>query len=140
MALSNPSPKARKACSIAEASSVGDVRGAVRPASAIKRARRLTPEDLVGLVADYRSGQTVYQLADKYGIHRHTVSQHLRTAGVRMRLDGMTPTQIDQAVQLYGSGLSLARIAELFGVTAKTVHSRLRERGVQFRDTHGRPR
>jgi DNA-binding CsgD family transcriptional regulator len=90
-------------------------------------------------VALYQSGLTVYQLADKYGIHRHTVSSHLRAAGIRLRLDGLTTQQVDEAAQLYGSGWSLGRIAERFGVAHTTVRTRLRERGVKMRDTHGRP-
>ncbi len=88
----------------------------------------------------YRAGQTVYQLAEAYGINRHTVAQHLRASGVRMRLDGMTTEQIEQAAVLYESGWSLARIADRFDVTAKTVRTRLREQGVPMRDSHGRPR
>lgn len=119
---------------------VQDVRGPTKPAAAVKRIRRLTPDERTELAKHYRSGLTVYQLAAKYGIHRHTVSRHLREAGVRLRLDGMTAEQIDAAVQLYASGWSLARIAERFGVTATTVHKRLRERSVHFRDTQGRAR
>ncbi len=91
------------------------------------------------LVVLYQSGLTVYQLADKYVIHRHTVSGHLRAAGIRLRLDGLTAEQIDEAARLYNSGWSLAHIAEHIGVAHTTIRARLRERGVKMRDTHGRP-
>lgn len=126
--------------SVVHAVGIQDSRGPAKPAAIIKRVRRLTPAERAELVAQYQSGLTVYQLADKYGIHRHTVSKHLRAAGVRLRLDGLTAEQIDEAVQLYASGWSLARIAARFDVTSKTVQARLRERGVSFRDTHGRDR
>ena len=138
--LSNLTPLLQRLDATTQAAEIHDVRGPAKPAVAIKRVRRLNDAERAELIEHYRSGLTVYQLADKYGIHRHTVSKHLRDAGVRLRLDGMAPKQIDEAVQLYNSGLSLARIAELFGVTASTVHKRLRERGVPIRDTQGRDR
>jgi DNA-directed RNA polymerase specialized sigma24 family protein len=109
-------------------------------AATVRRFRRLGIDDRAELLTSYQAGATVYEVAAKFGIHRHTVSKHLRDAGIRLRLDGITPDQIDRAVQLYTSGWSLARIAEQFGVTSTTVHKRLRERGVQMRDTQGRPR
>jgi DNA-directed RNA polymerase specialized sigma24 family protein len=119
--------------------SAESVRGAVL-ADTVRCFRSLDHDDRAELVTSYQAGATVHELATKFGIHRHTVSKHLRTAGVRLRLDGLNLDQIDQAEQLYCSGLSLARIADRLGVTANTVHARLRERGVPMRDTQGRVR
>ena len=83
------------------------------PARTVKSLVRLTDLQRAELIELYRAGQTVYQLADKYGIHRRTISKHLRSAGVRLRLDGLTIEQIDEAEQLYASGQSLARIADI---------------------------
>ena len=83
---------------------------------------------------------TVYQLGDRFGIDRRTVSQILHRHGVPMRRRGLSPEQIDEAVQLYDGGWSLAWIGERLGVNPSTVLARLRERGVRMRDTHGRVR
>jgi DNA-binding CsgD family transcriptional regulator len=83
---------------------------------------------------------TVYQLGDRFGIDRRTVSQILHRHGVPMRRRGLSPEQIDEAVQLYDGGWSLAWIGERMGVIPSTVLARLRERGVRMRDTHGRVR
>lgn len=51
--------------------------------------RRLNDKQIDQLVADYQAGQTVYELAAKYGINRKSVSKHLharlRERGVVMR-------------------------------------------------------
>jgi DNA-binding CsgD family transcriptional regulator len=138
--LSNLTPIIDRVTSANAPVSIHDVRGEAKPAATIKRVRRLSTKERAELIIHYHSGQTVYQLADKYGIHRHTVSKHLRDAGVRLRLDGLTAQQIDEAVQTYESGLSLVSVAERFGVAPRTVLARPRERGVRMRDTHGRAR
>ena len=88
----------------------------------------------------YRNGATVYQLAQKFGISRHTVSERLKKKGVTMR--GQTPVGelIDSMVGLYESGLSLAEVGVRVGASPGTVHRYLRIHGVQMRDSHGRKR
>lgn len=92
------------------------------------------------LIAGYQAGATVYQLGERFGIDRKTVSQVLRHHEVPMRRRVLSPEQIDEAAQLYGRGWSLARIGKKMGVAPTTVHNRLRERGVRIRDTQGRDR
>ena len=94
--LSNLTPLLQRLDST-HATEIQDIRGPAKPATSIKRVRRLNDAERVELIEYYRSGLTVYQLANKYGIHRHTVSKHLRDAGVRLRLDGMTAEQIGRA-------------------------------------------
>lgn len=106
----------------------------------VQQQTRLTLPAVARLIADYQAGQTIYQLAKSYGVNRHTVTRHLRRAGIRLRMDGLSPEQIEQAVDLYAQGWSLAKIAAKFGVTADTVRARLLEQGVRMRDTHGRQR
>ncbi|WP_020641467.1 hypothetical protein [Amycolatopsis balhimycina] len=92
------------------------------------------------MIAGYRSGATVYELGDQFGIERRTVSNILQRHGVPMRRCGLTPEQIDDAIHLYKLGWSLSRIGIRMSVTADTVRKRLLEHGVTMRDTHGRPR
>ncbi|MEV8358494.1 sigma factor-like helix-turn-helix DNA-binding protein [Microbacterium sp. NPDC076895] len=90
------------------------------------------------LVARYEAGATVYELAEAFGIHRHTVAQRLREAGVKLRRTAPTDDEITEMVQRYESGQSLARIAETIGgTTANTVKRCLLERGVAIRPRPG---
>jgi DNA-directed RNA polymerase specialized sigma24 family protein len=103
-------------------------------------AKQLDADQIEELIVGYQAGATVYQLGDRFGIDRRTVSQHLHRHGVPMRRRGLSPGQIDEAVQLYEAGWSLARIGGKLGVDPTTVMNRLRERGVRMRDVHGRER
>lgn len=102
------------------------------------RARQLDDEQVQKLIEGYEAGATVYELGDRFGIERRTVSAILHRHGVGMRRRGLSEPQIDDAVRLYAQGWSLARIATRMNITDHTVRQRLRERGVTMRDTHGR--
>lgn len=104
------------------------------------RARQLDDKQVRRLIAGYEDGATVYELGDRFGIDRRTVSKILKRHGMAMRRRGLSPEQIDGAVRLYEAGWSLARIGTKLSVDPGTVHARLRERGVQLRDRHGRSR
>ncbi|TNC23812.1 hypothetical protein FG385_20490 [Amycolatopsis alkalitolerans] len=104
------------------------------------RARQLGADQVEQLIAEYRSGATVYELGDRFGIERRTVSSILHRHGVPMRRRGLSPDQVDDAIHLYNLGWSLARVGDHLGVNHTTVLNKLRERGIPTRDTHGRPR
>jgi hypothetical protein len=105
-----------------------------------RRVRQLGPDQVEQLIADYQSGATVYELGDRFGIERRTVSTILHRHGVPMRRRSLSPDQVDHAIHLYNLGWSLARVGDHLGVNHTTVLSKLRERGIPTRDTHGRPR
>jgi DNA-binding CsgD family transcriptional regulator len=88
----------------------------------------------------YRAGATVYELGDRFGIDRRTVSKILKHYGVAMRRRGLSREQVDEAVRLSGAGWSLARIGERIGVDPTTVLNRLRDCGVKTWDAQGRER
>jgi len=98
--------------------------------------KRLDDTEIQLLIAEYKTGSTVYQLADKFGCHRTTVSECLKAHGVRMRLKRLTEKQINEAVRLYESGLSSANVGQRVGASPRTVVDRLRERGIPIRDAH----
>jgi hypothetical protein len=77
-----------------------------------RRARQLRADQVEQLIANYRSGATVYELGDRFGIERRTVSNILHRHGVQMRRRGLSPDQIDDAIHLYNLGWSLARVGE----------------------------
>ena len=103
-------------------------------------ARQLDAAQTQALIDAYRTGSTVYQLGDQFGIDRRTVGKILTRNGVQTKHPGLSADDIDRAVQLYADGWSLARVGERLGVTAMTVQRRLRERGVTMRSTTGAAR
>lgn len=103
-----------------------------------QRQKRLTSIEGDELVQAYESGLTVYELADRFGCHRTTVSGALKSHGVRMRRLPLTEEQTEEAVRLYDSGLSLAKVGERVGANAETVRQRLLERGIVLRNPHDR--
>jgi hypothetical protein len=105
-----------------------------------RRARQLGDDQIQQLIIGYQSGSTVYELGDRFGVERRTVSNILQRHGVPMRRRGLSPEQVDDAIHLYNLGWSLVRVGQRLGVDHVTVLNNLRERGVPTRDTHGRPR
>ncbi len=106
-----------------------------------KAAPQLAPDQVEQLIALYTQGDSIYQQARRFGIHRGTVKDHLRRAGIPIRPGNQAKlgvTDKDEVVRLYESGLSIHKIAVQFGVTDNPVHNALKERGVRMRDTHGR--
>ncbi len=105
-----------------------------------QRARQLGADRVAELITGYRAGATVYELADRFGIERRTVSSILHRHGVPMRRRGLSPGQVDTAIHLYKLGWSLARVGNHLGVNHTTVLAALRRRGIPTRDPHGRAR
>jgi hypothetical protein len=90
-------------------------------------------------VAAYRSGMTMKKLASVFGIHRLTVSAHLRQHEVMIRGRGLDEQDVPEAARLYEAGWSSLMLSERFGVTPNTVLTALRKVGVQIRPRRGGP-
>jgi DNA-binding NarL/FixJ family response regulator len=75
-------------------------------------ATRLSSGQVAELINGYHSGQTVYELAARFKIHRATVSAHLHRHGITLRRLGLDDDGIALAVRLYEDGWSVARIGE----------------------------
>jgi lambda repressor-like predicted transcriptional regulator len=105
-----------------------------------QRVVKLSPEQVADLITAYQDGQTVYDLAARFNIHRVTVSAHLHRHGIPLRRQGLDRAGIDHAARLYTEGTSLARIGTRFNVDAHTIRTALKARGIPMRDTHGRDR
>lgn len=101
--------------------------------------RRLKPDEVFDLVADYNEGTRINDLAAKYGINRVTVMAHLKREGAESRR-GVVERRLPEATALYKGGWSLARIGEKLGVSPGTVWLTLQKHGVQMRDQQGRSR
>lgn len=83
---------------------IRDVTVGVRPV------KQMTPNLRAAIVADYHSGLTVYELAQKHGLHRETIGLHLKAAGVIMRRT-ITASERSHARTLYLAGATLREIA-----------------------------
>ena len=105
-----------------------------------KRAKRLNSTQLSHLIAQYEAGASTYELAKEFGVHRTTISHHLKEAGVDLRLYPPREELIDEMIRLYASGLSLATVGRQLAFHASTVQRYLRQRGVDRRDAHSRPK
>jgi len=101
--------------------------------------RRLPPEEIEELVADYLGGATALALAGKHSIHRTTVLALFERHRVSRRGRVLTPDHIERAVTLYASGLSCASVGREFQVNPETVRRALLKAGTAMRRP-GRPR
>lgn len=98
---------------------------------------RLSDEKVSQIVAAYKAGKTVYELAVEYDCHRVTISAVLKRQGVALRRASPTPEQIDRMVHLYETGYSLAKVGDRLGFNATTVLHQLKVRGIPTRDARG---
>ncbi len=80
----------------------------------------MTPALLERVISDYRSGLSVYAIAEKHGIHRQTVTTHLVGAGVTLRRT-ITDAERQRAKELYESGAYIKDIAKLLGRNPATI-------------------
>jgi uncharacterized protein (DUF433 family) len=95
--------------------------------------RRLTPEQVDQLVAEYQAGDSMLQLAKSWRLHRTTVAEHLGRAGIAVRQRGISTERLGDAARLYQDGWSCQRLASHFGCNAETMRQALKQAGVQLR-------
>ena len=100
-----------------------------------QRQTRLTASQVSELIELYSSGVSVVRLADKFQIHKTTVSAHLHRAGVSVRGSqrSLTDAQVASAAQLYADGATLAELGERFSVSPSTMRDSLGRVGVAIR-------
>lgn len=104
------------------------------PPAPLQPHHKLSPAEIDNLVDEYRLGATVYELAERLGIHRQTVSAHLHREGVAMRSRvRMTPRLVKHATELYEAGWSTVRIGKELGLGTSTVGKALKRAGVRMR-------
>ncbi len=84
-------------------------------------------------MAEYEAGADMRDLAARWGVHRTTVADHLRRAGIELRRQGLSHEQLSEAARLYGEGWSLQRLAEHYGCDDETVRTSLKRAGVRMR-------
>lgn len=101
--------------------------------------RRLSEDAIDRLVADYEAGESAATLAERYGVHRHTIASHLEQRGVTRHVtqNKLSPADTDEAIQLYLKGTSLIQVGETFSVSAATIARALRQQGIPLRPRRG---
>jgi hypothetical protein len=79
------------------------------------------------------AGIPIKDLVSEFKIDPSTVTQHVKRAGVRLRLPALLPEEVEEASQLYRSGQSLRRVGSQFGVRDTTIRTALLRAGVKMR-------
>lgn len=101
--------------------------------------QRLSPGDVVDLIAAYRNGAKVSQLAADWDVHRHTITACLDRHKVERRdaRRQWSPSQLEQARIMYAHGHSLATVGTEFSIDPTTVANRFRRAGISVRPRRG---
>lgn len=100
------------------------------PEVTVTTVRRMTPEEIEAMVADYRAGIGSWRLARKYGVSDSTVLARLKAAGVeveqREHRQAVRDHATSEMARLSDSGWSQGQIAERFGISRQAVCMRLK--------------
>jgi hypothetical protein len=101
--------------------------------------RRLHATEIEDLVAGYRAGRSLADLAAALGVHRRTVAAHLEQRGVQRRVNvrKLRDADIGEASRRYRAGDSLATVGKAHGVHPTTVRRELMRAGVIIRPRRG---
>jgi hypothetical protein len=99
---------------------------------------RLSQAEVAEMISAYRQGEPVKELAQRFGIHRVTVTAILRRHDVELHRVGLVPAEVLAAADHYRRGWSLARLGSKYGVDPATVWRALRLAGVAMRSPAGR--
>lgn len=78
--------------------------------------------------------------AAEFGIHRLTVSAHLRRAKIPIRRGGLSQNQAAETAALYEAGWSYGRLAEKLSASTDTVLKALRTASVDIRPRRRGPK
>lgn len=98
---------------------------------------RLEPDEVEDLVARYEAGESMKELAERFGISRWTVADHLKRNGTSTRHQVMTDERITRCIELYAAGLSLVAVGDEVGVDGATVRRALLAAGITPRPRPG---
>lgn len=100
---------------------------------------RLSAPNRRELLAAYAVGVPVQELASRFGVHRATVWETARRAGLDARTPELAAETRAEAARLYEDGLTLARVAGRLGASDEAVRSAVLECGGVIRPRGRRP-
>lgn len=115
-----------------------DQRGPVRENSA-QTQTRLSASNRADLLAAYADGVPVRQLAARFKVHRGTVSEIARRAGLEPRSPTLPPSVREEAARLYAEGLTLVEVGVKLGISHNAVRSAVVACGGTVRPSGRRP-
>ena len=102
-----------------------------------KQKRHFEQDEIAQMITDYTEHKmTVYQLAEKYGCHRTTISKRLKENGVEVSVKRLNSQQVKDIAKLYQTGLTAEHIAKSYNVDTSTILRTLRNAGVTMRKRH----
>ena len=108
-----------------------------RPVPSLRQKQhRLTEDDMRKLLASYQDGTAIAQIARDFAIHRTTVLDIVRRAGLKRR-HRLIDNELDEAETLYQSGLSLKQVGQHFGVSLDAVRDCFIRHGAPMRPRPG---
>jgi len=99
--------------------------------------RYLRPQLVEEMVALHQAGQTVAQIASRFGFHRTTVARHLKQAGETLRTDPADPAFQERVRQAYAEIGTVKHTAQKLGVSKDTVRKVVR--GGDVSNRHHKP-
>ena len=88
--------------------------------------RYLRPQLVEEMVALHQAGQTVAQIATRFGFHRTTVARHLKQAGETLRTDPADPAFQERVRQAYAELGTVKHTAQKLGVSKDAVRKVVR--------------
>jgi hypothetical protein len=101
---------------------------------------RLSLSRRAELLADYEAGAPVQAIAAKFRVHRATVFEVVRRAGLPGRDPGLSAEDRSRAATLYATGLTLAQVAQQMAAGVNTVRAAVLAEGGQIRPRGRKPR
>ena len=107
------------------------------PPTVRQHQHRLSPTETVSMAQAYLAGAEMRELADRFGVHPHTVSAALDRLGIPLRRQGLPDRALDEAVHLYRAGWSLAQLGRHYGCAHTAVRAALIAHGVSMRPRPG---
>lgn len=97
------------------------------PATQPRRINRYLRAQLVEeMVALHQAGQTVAQIASRFGFHRTTVARHLKQAGETLRTNLADPSFQERVREAYAELGTVKHTAQRLGVSKDTVRKVVR--------------
>jgi DNA-directed RNA polymerase specialized sigma24 family protein len=115
-----------------------DQRGPVARNS-LQSQTRLTTSNRAELLAGYAAGVPVRELATRFGVHRATVSELVRRAGLEHHRHSLPDQVREEAARLYAEGLTLPQVAGRLGISNDGVRAAVVAYGGTVRRRGRRP-
>ncbi|WP_447589512.1 recombinase family protein [Microbacterium lacticum] len=100
-------------------------------------ARRLNAGEIAELASYYHAGVKVAEIAQRYGIHRATVTEIIKQHGIGRRKRGLDKDEVPQVIAEYQGGESLKTLGERYGVHHSTIANTLTRHGITLRPRNG---